>query len=116
MNYLFVYGTLMQNSANEFAQKLSSNCCYVGNGFIYAVKYNLGHYPGIKIDSKKETKTNGELYQFIKNKSSLLKKLDDYEGYYPKQPSKSLFTRELVTVYLPKKEYEAWVYVYNQDL
>lgn len=115
-DYLFVYGTLMQHSTNEFAKKLRKNCTYIGKGFIYATKYHLGHYPGIKIDTKKSNKTTGELYKFNTNKPALLKELDFYEGYYPGKLSESLFVRKLIDVFLLKETYSAWVYEYHQDL
>ena len=112
-DYLFVYGTLMQNHNNYYAQLVQKNSSLIGNGFIYAKKYDLGDYPGIKICNSKTQQTFGEVYQIKNNLNLILKELDYYEGYNSENPKESLFIRKKVTVFTEgANTIKAWVYEY----
>lgn len=113
--YLFVYGTLMEDHENEYAQLLQKNSELIDKGFIYARKYDLGSYPGIKIDISKTHKTKGELFLIKTNPNLVIKALDYYEGYDLKNPKESLFIRKEVNVFTKEnKKTKAWVYEYTQ--
>ena len=113
--YLFVYGTLMQKHDNPYSELIQANSQLIGKGFIYAKKYDLGAYPGIKICTTKTHKTTGELYKIIENLDLIINELDYYEGYDSKNPQESLFIRTEVTVYTDdNKEISAWVYEYGE--
>lgn len=113
-SFLFVYGTLMQHERNEFTEAIKKSTRYIGKGFVYAKKYDLGDFPGIKIDLSKKHKTQGELYEIIKNKNELFSILDDYEGYNKNNIENSLFIRKEIEIITKHKTFVAWVYEYNQ--
>ena len=112
-NYLFVYGTLMQNHNNPYSKLIRENAEFIGKGFIYAEKFDFGDYPGIKIDPSKTIKTYGEVFKITSNLNLVLKELDFYEGYFPNRIYESLFIRKQVLVYADSSEIIAWVYEYN---
>lgn len=115
--YLFVYGTLMQNHDNPYTELIQSNSSLIGKGYIHALKYNLGDYPGIKLCHNKEHKTTGELYQINTNIKQVITELDFYEGYYPENTSQSLFIRKEATVISEThEEILAWVYEYARKI
>lgn len=115
--YLFVYGTLMQNHDNPYSKLIQTNSKLVGKGFIYAKKYDLGNFPGIKTDANHTHKTNGELYHITRNLNLIFTELDFYEGYLPKSILESLFIRKEVTVFMDNhSEYKAWVYEYAKEI
>lgn len=114
--YLFVYGTLMQQAENEFSLLIQKHTRFIGNAFIYAKKYDLGSYPGVKLDPLEKHKTFGELYLITDNQDYLLKNLDDYEGYIGKGLKNNLFERKVTVVQCDHKEISAWVYEYARPL
>jgi len=117
MNYLFVYGTLMKNENNPYNELIQANSSLVGKGFIYAKKHDLGHYPGIKLDSNKEHQTYGELYEVKTNTEQVFSELDFYEVYMPSDLEKSLFIRKEASVFLNgNTEFKAWTYEYAKPV
>ncbi len=113
-SFLFVYGTLMQRERNEFTRVIKKSTRYIGKGFVYAKKYDLGDFPGIKIDLSKKHKTQGELYEITANQEELFLILDEYEGYNENNIETSLFIRKEIEVITEHKTFVAWVYEYNQ--
>jgi gamma-glutamylcyclotransferase (GGCT)/AIG2-like uncharacterized protein YtfP len=113
--FLFVYGTLMRGLREDLRTKVDAKL--IGGGTISAKLYDLGDYPGAKLAGKLSHSTvKGELYQ-IRDPDGTMRKLDSYEGCFPSEPGKSLFTRELVTVTLEDgKKTRAWTYLYNRPL
>lgn len=116
LNYLFVYGTLLEQYNNEYSKLLQQNSSLIGSGYIYATKYDLGEYPGIKLDPSKTNKTFGKLCLLNTNATTIFEALDFYEGYDPNNRSESLFTREKTIVYLNNTQLETWVYEYAYKL
>ncbi len=111
-DYLFVYGTLMKSERNQFSLLLQKHTEFIDKGYIFAKKYDLGAYPGIKLDMTKTAITKGELYQIANNFKSLMEKLDNYEGYIKNNEEQSLFIRKKTEVITPSKKYNAWIYEY----
>lgn len=115
--YLFVYGTLMQQENNLYADLIQKLTTYVGKGRVYGKKYDLGNYPGIKLDITKTHKTEGEIYNISsENEEELFLALDEYEGYDSDNIEDSLFIRKQVEVYFKNKTLTAWIYEYNQAI
>lgn len=101
-NHLFVYGTLM-------GQLNSSQFRFVGRDTIGGKMFNLGAFPGIRLDE--EGVIHGELYEVLDEAG--IPPLDRYEGYNPNNLPHSLYTREVTTT----AEYstECYVYQYNRN-
>ena len=117
MNHLFVYGTLMKNENNPYNELIQANSSLIGKGYIYAKKHDLGHYPGIKLDLKKEHQTYGELYEIRTNSEQVFNELDFYEVYFPNDIDKSLFIRKEASVFINNgTELKAWTYEYAKDI
>lgn len=114
--YLFVYGTLMQHADNEFSKLIRKHSNLCGNAFIYAEKYDLGDYPGIKLDPLKKHKTFGELYLITGKLEYLFKKLDAYEGYIGKDSKSNLFERKVTVAEYKNKKVTTWVYEYAKAI
>lgn len=114
--HLFVYGTLMQQADNEFSLLIKKHTRFIGNAFIYAKKYDLGSYPGVKLDPLEKHKTFGELYEITGNKDYLLKTLDDYEGYIGKDLKNNLFERKVTVAEYNHEKIKAWVYEYARPI
>jgi gamma-glutamylcyclotransferase (GGCT)/AIG2-like uncharacterized protein YtfP len=111
--FLFVYGTLMKGSAEDWQEKVAAEL--VGRGSINAKLYDLGDYPGaIPVDGSNRQHVRGELYR-LSNPELATSILDEYEEVLPSQPDEGLFVRALVTVTLDDGRKEnAWAYFYNR--
>ncbi|WP_010177485.1 gamma-glutamylcyclotransferase family protein [Aquimarina agarilytica] len=114
--FLFVYGTLLNKHKNPFAQLLKKNSTKIAKGYIYAKKYHLGEFPGIKLDSNKTYKTYGELLKITSNNTFVLSELDFYEGFFPKKPEESLFIRTTTKVFTKGNIVDAFVYEYTKEI
>ena len=52
----------------------------------------------------------GELWEFARCAESL-RRLDEYEAFFPEKPRQSLFTRRRVRVHLEDGIFTAWAYL-----
>jgi gamma-glutamylcyclotransferase (GGCT)/AIG2-like uncharacterized protein YtfP len=103
-----VYGTLRYGGP---ANILMDGCEYLGQGHTGGALYNLGPYPGLKLDSEADVIVDVYKLPLYGGK---LETLDKYEGYHPSRPDESLYTREVVEVTIDSGEkVEAWTYVYR---
>lgn len=102
-NYVFTYGTLLKGERNhEYYLKDED---YICDGFITGYKmFNLGRYPGIKIG---EGIVLGEIYLVDDETLATLDYLEE-EG--------SLYIRRIVSVNSSNDIYDAFVYIYNQNV
>lgn len=84
------------------------------NGWVYGKLYDLGDYPGAVLGHQNsDHKIFGTVFQ-IPDKPEFLQRLDEYEGFNPKEPDASLFVRRRHSVVLPKgKRLRCWLYEYN---
>ncbi len=110
-NYLFVYGTLLDES-NEFAIYLKQNCSYFDKGKLKGRLYDLGEYPGAIADENYPGYIYGCIFE-LKDTSEALKYLDDYEGFGEGQRQPNLFIREMRDVETDSGRMGCWVYLYN---
>jgi len=113
--YLFVYGTLSKNMAPPEIAPVVRSFKYIGSGYVNGQLYDLGEFPGAKLDEAEQSKVYGKIYEIPADQDSLAA-LDRYEEYDPRKPKKSLFVRKRTLVSRSKrKSVEAWIYEYNQS-
>ena len=110
-NYLFVYGTLLDEQ-NEFAIYLKQNCSYYSKGRFRSRLYDLGEYPGAIADENYPGYIYGSIFE-LKNTAETLKYLDDYESFGEDQEQPNLFIREMAEVETDSRRINCWVYLYN---
>jgi gamma-glutamylcyclotransferase (GGCT)/AIG2-like uncharacterized protein YtfP len=130
-NVLFVYNSLMRGMPREgflSNDKAEFVCPATARGELYA----LGDFPALIINQRSatvqspakdkkaeakpqhrdDTRVRGELFQIF-DPVTFFHTLDVIEGYWPDQPERSLFVRELIPVETENGEVEAWVYILN---
>ena len=112
---LFVYGTLHPDRAPDEIREAVAQLRLIGPATIPGRVHDLGEYPALLSGAHRGI-VMGTLFA-LPHDSSVLKALDEYEGYDPKQPERSLFLRRkrVVTLSDGRKE-RHWVYVYNREL
>ena len=100
--YLFVYGTLLRQSQSPVSSMLSKHSSFIEKGTVRGLLYDIGEYPGLVVNDDSKDEVLGEVFK-LKNPSTLLKKLDSYEG-----PE---YKRIKAHVYLDNGDHlSAWVY------
>jgi gamma-glutamylcyclotransferase (GGCT)/AIG2-like uncharacterized protein YtfP len=116
MNYLLAYGTLMKRYNNPYAVNLRTQAKHLYEGKIKGILYHLGQYPGL-IQSEVENQwVKGEIFQ-LPDSPTLLKSLDEYEGYTEAFPDLCEFIRQKVPVLTPDNRWlDCWVYLYNGSI
>jgi len=135
-NRLFLYGTLMSSFRCEARQRVEPALERIGCGVIRAVLYDLGPYPAAlpapaaishsqsrtHSDARawqgnaQENRVRGEVYRML-DPPSVVRELDEFEGYDASRPDSSLFVRVRTTVELVEGgSVDAWVYFYGRPL
>ena len=110
---VFFYGTLMSGFKRPGRQRLDAKLTPVGRGSIHAALFDIGLYPAAIPTS--DASVQGELHRM--SDESVLRELDDIEGFRPEQPDLSLYTRLETPVTLADGRVEsAWTYFYNAPL
>jgi gamma-glutamylcyclotransferase (GGCT)/AIG2-like uncharacterized protein YtfP len=115
--YLFAYGTLLPDAAPAGIAKAIGRMRRLGAARVPGSLYDLGGYPGAKLDPKAKTKIRGVVFE-LPDDPEFLRQLDRYEEYDPRDPSGSLFTRERKRVELEgaeKRSRLCWIYVFNRE-
>jgi len=112
MDLIFVYGTLLQGIQSNVAQYFHTNASFIGEGLMEGELYDLGMYPGAVYTSESDSKVYGHIFQ-LKNPTTVLQVLDQYEGCPPDRPQPTEYIRKLVPIFLKNEKKECWVYVYN---
>lgn len=110
-NYLFVYGTLL-NEQNEFAIYLKQNCKFYAHGKFKGKLYDLGEYPGAILDESGINYIYGSILE-LKNTMDVLKNIDNYEGFGEDEDQPNLFVREMIDIETDNGLINCWVYLYN---
>lgn len=114
-DYLFVYGTLMQNSEHPMHQLLQQHSEFVCSGWIRAQLYQIHDYPGALLSDNAKDKVHGELYRLTTR--SVLAQLDDYEECSAAFPEPHEYQRRPVNVMINNaKHITAWAYIYNHPV
>lgn len=95
-------------------ERLEAVLSPVGRGSIRAALFDIGLYPAAIPAA--DSSVQGELYRMI-DADSVLRELDEIEGFRPEQPDSSLYTRLETPVTLSDGTTAmAWTYFYNAPL
>jgi gamma-glutamylcyclotransferase (GGCT)/AIG2-like uncharacterized protein YtfP len=115
---IFVYGTLRRGAMNPLARLLAKGTEFEGDARARARLYDAGRYPAAVLSDDEAEVVHGEVYRLRPDAAkALLDRLDEYEGYQPDAPRRSLFRREPVWVSLAAGgEVRAWIYVYSRGV
>jgi gamma-glutamylcyclotransferase (GGCT)/AIG2-like uncharacterized protein YtfP len=114
--YLFAYGTLQPGLAPKSMAHATAKLRAVGPGFLRGVLYNLGRYPGAIADAVAAGRISGTVMELPED-SSVLRALDEYEGFDPHSPETSEFVRERQQIELAQSgTVTCWFYRYNGEL
>ena len=115
--YLFAYGTLQPGlRARGRLRALAAKMRPVGEGFVRGVLYDLGGYPGAVADARAASNISGTVMELLTD-MSVLRQLDDYEGFDPQAPETSEYVRERQMVEMSDgRKVECWFYRYNGEL
>ena len=113
MDFLFSYGTLLPQHSPQKIATVTAEFRPYAHGWVYGRLYDLGEYPGAVLDGDTKTKIFGTVFK-IPGDLELLRRLDEYEGFNPKEPAASLFVRRRHFVTLSTgKRLRCWLYEYN---
>ena len=107
--YLFVYGTLIQEFAVAQVQHLVSKFEPVGRGRVQGTLLDRGDYPAIVLRNKPDEWVVGEVVRL--KDDAILVELDAYEEIDPENPEQSEFVRCRCIAQLEIGEsLECWIY------
>ncbi len=108
MDYLFVYGTLLQAIDNPMSQFLSKHSQILGKGYFHGKLYDVGAFPAAILSALKTNKVYGTVVEIL-NPIHTFKVLDNYEGVH-----EGLYLRKMTPAFLNNQtKIEVWVYIYN---
>jgi gamma-glutamylcyclotransferase (GGCT)/AIG2-like uncharacterized protein YtfP len=97
-------------------RRIDSHLVFKGRGSIAATLFDLGIYPAAVPTENENTRVRGEVYEMTETRA-VLEVLDEIEGYSPKEPDTSLYTRLVRPVMLDDGTVvDAWAYFYNAPL
>jgi len=112
-NYLFVYGTLLEDCKNELSKKISNHSEFISNAHFNGKLFNVDWYPGAIYLPNSDCKVYGKVYK-IEHFKEIIKQLDDYEGDGNQFESPNQYKREKIKISLEDESWiDAWVYTYN---
>lgn len=115
--YLFVYGTLLSQYDNEYAQLLKTHSTLIGTGYIHGLLYSTPHYPGILTSKNYSEKVYGQVLQISPKENYVLTALDQYEGVGVQFQSPNEYIRSILPVYTDGNLIlDCWVYIYNHSV
>jgi len=110
---LFAYGTLQPGCAPAGVAAQAAKLRPLGAGFVRGVLYDLGRYPGAVADATSQSRIAGTVMELPEDET-ILRQLDDYEGFDPQSPETSEFVRERQMVEMSDgRKLECWFYRYN---
>ena len=115
--YLFVYGSLRSGFQHPAYQYLSKYFHLTGKAKVKGKLYDKVEYC-VAVATGEERFIIGELYEVNSPAefSYAIGQLDDYEGLLVEEGEKALFKRELVTAYCNGREYDSWIYLFNDSI
>ncbi len=113
-DYLFAYGTLQPGFAPPEIAEAAAKLRLVGQGFVYGELLQLSGYPGAVPDPDAKNRIPGTILE-LPGDESILRQLDEYEGYDPEAPDASEFVRVRIDVELNGGgTLKCWMYRYNR--
>jgi gamma-glutamylcyclotransferase (GGCT)/AIG2-like uncharacterized protein YtfP len=111
---VFFYGTLMTPFNRTGRLRLDRHLSFIGRGTIPAALFDLGIYPAAVPTA--DSRVTGEVYELTAPVAAL-RALDELEGYRPRDPETSLYTRTRTPVEMEDgTTLDAWAYFYNAPL
>lgn len=114
VDLVFFYGTLMTPFNRTGRLSVDERLAFRGRGTIAGALFDLGIYPAAVPSS--DSLVSGEVYEMTEP-ITVLRYLDEIEGYRPSEPEASLYTRKPAPVTLGDGTVvSAWVYFYNAPL
>jgi gamma-glutamylcyclotransferase (GGCT)/AIG2-like uncharacterized protein YtfP len=110
---VFFYGTLMSGFKRPGRERLDAKLTPIGRGAIRAALFDVGLYPAAIPAT--DAFVQGELHRM--SDESVLRELDEIEGFRAEEPDASLYRRLETPVTLTDGRTEvAWTYFYNAPL
>lgn len=114
-NKLFVYGTLMKQSAHPMSVFLRSHSTFLCRGSFPGKLFEVAGYPGANYDPKNSSAVHGEIY-LLEAPPFVFSHLDPYESIGPQFPQPHEYVRKLVPINTGQgPSLQCWVYLYNHD-
>jgi len=115
IQFLFIYGTLLE-PGNGFALYLQENSTFYDKGKFKGKLYDIGEYPGAVLNKSGKSYVHGSIVLLNNNHQPILRTIDNYEGYGPKQPKPNLYIRQMIAVETDVGPVKCWVYLYNRPV
>ncbi len=110
--YLFVYGTLRQDSGHPMHQLLREHSEFVCRAWILGQLYQIHDYPGVVQSGLAHERVYGEIYKLLS--PVLIEQLDDFEECSAAFPPPHEYIRKQVSAFVSgTKTITAWAYIYN---
>jgi gamma-glutamylcyclotransferase (GGCT)/AIG2-like uncharacterized protein YtfP len=114
IDLVFFYGTLMSGFKRPVRERLDRKLRPEGRGWIRAALFDLGIYPAAIPAA--DGRVWGEVYRMT-DPRTVLRALDEIEGYSAAEPDASLYTRvETPVTFDDGRTASAWAYFYNAPL
>lgn len=109
--FLFTYGSLQPGKAPPEIAPVVAGLEIAGRGYVVGTLHGQGPYPGAVLDQASSNRIAGTIYR-LPDDPEVLRRLDEYEEYFPDSPGTSEFLRELHPVHWEDGHVEVcWVYV-----
>ncbi len=115
---LFVYGSLLTGSGLPHIDRLLPGLGdELGGAVMRGRLYLLDGYPGALPSHRRCDAVFGAVIR-LRDFGRVIRRLDEYEAYYPAHPARSEFirTRTVVTLVSTERRVPAWVYLYNGSI
>ncbi len=113
-DHLFAYGTFQPGFAPREIAEAVAKLLPIGRGFVYGELIDLGGYPGAVPDPESKSRIPGAVLELPAD-TTLLRQLDEYEGYDPNALETSEFVRVRQSVELSGGgTLQCWMYRYNR--
>ena len=112
-NYLFTYGTLMQEFQTPVTDFLKQNTVFIGIAYAKGLLFDLGKYPALVHIPNIEAEVRGNLFKITGDSVDLFKILDDYEGIRERFPTPYEYVRAIIPVQYREQKMESYTYLYN---
>jgi gamma-glutamylcyclotransferase (GGCT)/AIG2-like uncharacterized protein YtfP len=115
---LFLYGSLLERTGQQQVDRIISRFTRVlYQGYVQGQLFDLGDYPAFIPTDRPGDRVFGTVVE-LSRAAFNLPLLDRFEDYRPNDESNSLYLRRriMVTCLPPRRESEAWCYVYNRPV
>jgi len=111
--YIFFYGTLLPELVPPKMVRAVSQLKAVGVGTVSGRLYDLGNYPGAILGGGR-SRIRGRVFE-LPAEESVLKALDDFEGFQPGRAANEYVRRRCRVVLEDGQKLTCWIYEYNRQ-